>query len=73
MKNKIKRDEAGTAYITEADGKTRVYALELDNDEGWALERQEVGGDEHPERLSCHDTEVEALAEVATFAAAAKR
>jgi hypothetical protein len=65
--NKINRDEAGTAYITEADGKTRVYAIELDNDEGWVLERQEVGGDENPQRLSEHETEDAALAELATY------
>jgi hypothetical protein len=67
--NKINRDETGTAYITDADGQTRVYAIELDNDEGWVLERQEVGGDENPQRLSEHATEDEALTELATYGA----
>ena len=66
-KIEIKRDEAGTAYITDEDGQTRVYACELDHDEGWVLERQAIAGDEHPERLSCHDTEEEALAELKSY------
>jgi hypothetical protein len=65
--NKINRDENGTAYITDADGLTRVYAIELDNDEGWVLERQQVGGDENPERLSEHASEAEAMAELLTY------
>ena len=67
----VKRDDEGTAYITEGDGKTRVYAIEAENDEGWYLERQTVGGDgdESPERLTWHDTEDEALTELRTFLA----
>jgi hypothetical protein len=66
---KIKQDADSTLYITERDRETRICAIELDNDEGWVLERQLVGGDESPERLSCHDTEQEAMAELATYAA----
>lgn len=56
---RIQRDD-GVAYVIEDDS-TRVYALELDNGEGWVLERQLVGGDETPERLSDHDTEKDAM------------
>lgn len=65
--NKINRDNDGTAYVTSADGETRVYALDLGNDEGWVLERQAVGGDENPARMSEHATEAEALTELAAY------
>lgn len=64
----VKYDEDNTAYITEWDGLTRIYVLP--NDEGWILERQQIGGDENPERVSEHATQDDAMADLLAIAIA---